>query len=215
MSQPNMKTILYVVAGSQAYGMATETSDIDVKGVALGDRKHYLGMTPAFEQIENPDLFPPLDVFSERERAIIEREKLEGTIYELRKFLKLATACNPNLIEVLFCRDEEVRLITEEGRILRKPKGRIIIKCQDQVCAGHFRMTSAELAHYLVETGWYLEDLMVLVSHNKPGLSRLKGKQKHSRRNHSYFLVATLKNPPRLATRFSRDYWPESQPQEE
>lgn len=119
MSQPHIKTILYVVAGSQAYGMATATSDIDVKGVALGDRKHYLGMTQTFEQIENPDLFPSLDVFSEREREIIEREKLEGTIYELRKFMKLAAACNPNLIEVLYCRDEEVRLITEEGRILR------------------------------------------------------------------------------------------------
>lgn len=98
----------------------------------------------------------------------------------------------------------------EEARRVLRPQGRLIIKCQDQVCAGHFRMTSAELAHYLVETGWYLEDLIVLMARNKPGLSRLKGKQKHSRRNHSYFLVATLKPAPRLATRFSREHWPES-----
>lgn len=112
-------TILYVIAGSQAYGTHSPTSDIDVKGVALDTPRGYLGLGTAFEQVENPDLFPPLSVFTEREREIIAREKLEGTIYELRKFMRLALGCNPNLIEVLFCRDDEVRYITPTGQMLR------------------------------------------------------------------------------------------------
>lgn len=116
------KTILYTVSGSQAYGMATDTSDIDIRGVALGSRESYLGLSGGFEQLENPEHFPPLDVFSPREQEIISRTKLEGTIYELRKFLRLALGCNPNIIEVLYCRDEEVRLITPEGERLREAR---------------------------------------------------------------------------------------------
>jgi hypothetical protein len=97
--------------------------------------------------------------------------------------------------------------ITEALRVLRA-KGVLILKCQDQVCAGHMRLTSVELSHFLVRTGWTVEDLFVVVAHNRPGISRLKGKQKHSRRNHSYFLVASKREPPRLGMRLENDFWP-------
>ncbi len=97
--------------------------------------------------------------------------------------------------------------IKEAARVL-KPRGHLILKCQDQVCAGQFRSTLAELSHHLVMTDWTLDDVFVVVSTNRPGISRLKGKQQHARRNHSYFAVASLRKAPRLGTRFSQEYWP-------
>ena len=110
--------------------------------------------------------------------------------------------------------DAVLRLYMEgivEARRVLGDRGKIIIKCQDQVCAGQMRTTSAELIHYLVGTGWNILDLVVVVSRNKPGISRLNGKQKHSRRNHSYFLVAENKISPKMGTRLSQDIWPEIQ----
>jgi len=94
----------------------------------------------------------------------------------------------------------------EAKRVLRD-KGVLIIKCQDEVCAGKMRLTMVELTHYLVRTGWTVEDLFVVMSNNRPGVSRML-QQKHSRRNHSYFLVAKKKGPSRLDMRLSRDFWP-------
>lgn len=50
--------------------------------------------------------------FTPEERDAIRAQKLEGTVFNLVKFIGLATEANPNILDVLFCRDEEVRLIT-------------------------------------------------------------------------------------------------------
>jgi len=77
------RTILVTVHGSQAYGTSTPASDIDVKGLAIPPKEYFYGFTKNFEQAEGKD---PYDM----------------VIYDLRKFLKLASDCNPNIIEVLF-----------------------------------------------------------------------------------------------------------------
>jgi hypothetical protein len=58
-------------------------------------------------------------LFTPEERVAIRGQKLEGTVFNLAKFIRLATEANPNIWDVLFCRDEEVRLITPIGRKLR------------------------------------------------------------------------------------------------
>jgi hypothetical protein len=75
----------------------------------------------------------------------------------------------------------------EAFRVL-KNKGVYIIKCQDEVCAGKQRLTHVEIINELAGYGFVSEDLFVLVRNGKPGVSRLI-KQKHARKNHSYFLV--------------------------
>lgn len=76
------RTIFLTRHGSHAYGLATPTSDLDVKGVAVPPREYYLGFASRFEQAEcsEPDL----------------------VVYELRKFMQLAADCNPSIVEVLF-----------------------------------------------------------------------------------------------------------------
>lgn len=114
------RTILLVVGGSRAYGIHTSTSDVDVKGVAIPPREYFLGFSSVFEQAEgsqNMGLFTHL--MTSEEQEAIRTQKIEGTIYDIRKFLRLAADANPNILDVLFCRDQEVRVCSHEGEILR------------------------------------------------------------------------------------------------
>ncbi len=75
----------------------------------------------------------------------------------------------------------------EALRVL-KPKGILIVKCQDEVCANRQRLTHVEVINELENYGFIVEDLFVVVRNGKPGVSRII-RQKHARKNHSYFLV--------------------------
>lgn len=99
MSAPFWETnlIYRVVTGSQAYGLATETSDTDTRGVCIPPAHILLGLTP-FEQWENPTH--------------------DHAIYALSKFVRLALACNPGVVEMLYTPPECVLLMNEYGRDL-------------------------------------------------------------------------------------------------
>ena len=75
----------------------------------------------------------------------------------------------------------------EASRVL-KEKGFLIVKCQDEVCANKQRLTHVELINEFAKYGYICEDLFVIIRNNKPGVSRIL-KQRHARKNHSYFLV--------------------------
>lgn len=79
------------------------------------------------------------------------------------------------------------RAASEAFRVL-KNGGIYIVKCQDEVCACRQRLTHVEIINHLTESMFIAEDLFVLVRENKPGVSRMI-KQRHARKNHSYFLV--------------------------
>ena len=114
-------TILLTVVGSRAYGINQEGSDIDVKGVAIPPQELLLGCVKPFEQADSESQLEVFsDLFSESERKIIESSKLEGTIYGLSKFMRLAMNCNPNVLDVLFCRNSDVKIETEIGMKLRQ-----------------------------------------------------------------------------------------------
>lgn len=77
-------TPLFVTqAGSHLYGTAIPgVSDMDYRGVVFEPVESLVGLNP-FEQYIAPD-------------------EVDSTYYGLRKFVKLAAACNPNIIELLF-----------------------------------------------------------------------------------------------------------------
>jgi len=83
------RTIFLCTHGSHAYGTALPSSDHDVRGVAIAPREYYLGGLHRFDQVvcNAPDL----------------------TVFCLKKFVSLASQCNPNVIEILFV-DESDRL---------------------------------------------------------------------------------------------------------
>jgi tRNA G10 N-methylase Trm11 len=75
----------------------------------------------------------------------------------------------------------------EALRVL-KPKGTLIVKCQDEVSANRQWLTHVEIINHYESLGFYTKDLFITMRQNKAGVARLK-KQVHARKNHSYFLV--------------------------
>lgn len=78
----NRKTILKVVVGSQAHGLATPESDFDYRGVFL---------------------VPTSEILALGQTKIQQTQWIEGkdddTSWELGHFLNLATHCNPTILE--------------------------------------------------------------------------------------------------------------------
>jgi len=100
MNLLNKYTIYKTIHGSRAYGLATPTSDVDIKGVFIAPKEYYNGFVNHVEQIEE---HTPNDL----------------VIYEIKKFFHLAANCNPNIIEILHTDEAFILEITELGRELR------------------------------------------------------------------------------------------------
>lgn len=75
--------ILLALGGSHAYGMDKETSDLDVRGIALNPKSDIL-LGADFEQVVNIDT--------------------DTTMYSFNKMLQLLSSSNPNTIEILGCK---------------------------------------------------------------------------------------------------------------
>ncbi len=78
--------------------------------------------------------------------------------------------------------------LQEANRVLQE-EGIAIVKCQDEVCANVQRLTHVELVNFAESIlGWVCQDLFVLHTNRRPGVSRIIA-QRHARKRHSYFLV--------------------------
>lgn len=83
-----------------------------------------------------------------------------------------------------------------EARRVLRDGGILIVKCQDEVCAGKQRLTHVEIVVEYARYGFVAEDCFVLMRTNRPGVSRIL-KQQHARKNHSYFMVFRKKRAPK------------------
>ena len=93
--------ILETRAGSFSYGTNVPGSDIDTRGIFVAPEEVYHGFVNNIEQFEK------------------HTDEIDRCIYELRKFMKLASQCNPNVLELLFVREEDVLNIDWRGQMLR------------------------------------------------------------------------------------------------
>lgn len=94
----NQNTIYVTLHGSQAYGLANEFSDVDVKGICIPPKEVEYNLYHRFEQAENP-------AFLEEKLSHLKNPKnpkFESSIFSLRKFFLLAAEVNPNIIELLW-----------------------------------------------------------------------------------------------------------------
>ena len=89
--------ILLGLAGSYSYGTNNESSDIDIRGIALNQKSDLIGMTN-FEQYVD--------------------QKTDTTIYSFRKIITLLLNCNPNTIELLGLNPEHYLYLNRIGEEL-------------------------------------------------------------------------------------------------
>ena len=152
-------THLLVVAGSRAYGLHTAESDIDVKGCAVPPARYFHGFLHRFEQADRAD---EIEVFAPdlqpHEQAIAARTKLEGSVYTLPKLCRLATDCNPHVLDALFCRDEEVRIATPLGQRLRDHRQLFLSQRARHSFGGY---AAAQLKRIRTHRRWLLEPVEV------------------------------------------------------
>lgn len=90
--------ILLGLGGSHAYGTNTETSDLDVRGIAVNRKEEILSNIHFDEQFIN--------------------EKTDTTIYSFNKMITLLSNCNPNTIEILGLKPEHYLYIGSVGKEL-------------------------------------------------------------------------------------------------
>ena len=89
--------IFAVIAGSHAYGTATENSDIDLRGCILNRSADLLGRKPV--------------------KSIID-EATDSVFHPFNKTIDLLKDCNPNMIELLGCPAENYVHMTTIGQEL-------------------------------------------------------------------------------------------------
>lgn len=83
------------LGGSHAYGTNIETSDVDIRGIALNSKMDIL-TNQYFEQMVN--------------------EETDTTIYAFNKMISLLCNCNPNCIEILGLKPEHYLYISDIGQ---------------------------------------------------------------------------------------------------
>lgn len=135
------RTIFMIVHGSKAYGINNEQSDTDLKGIFIAPKEYYLGFLHRTEQAEfkkgNED----------------PTKSIEGIVYELQKFVKLAADCNPNIIEVLFTDSSDHLLVTDAGQQLLDKRDLFLSKKVRYTFAGY---AHAQLKRIKGHRAWLL-----------------------------------------------------------
>lgn len=94
------RIIIETRSGSHAYGTNIESSDEDFRGIYIPTKEYFLGFAKTFEQFEF-------------------KEPHDRVLYDIRKYFKLAVDANPNILEICWCRDEDIIRITKLGEKLR------------------------------------------------------------------------------------------------
>lgn len=147
------RTILRVVHGSYAYGTNVPTSDRDVKGVCIEPMSHRLGFLHSFEQFE---------------RAASKGHDTDEVIYALWKFAKLASDCNPNIIEVLHVDDSDVFEMDDFGAELRHHRYAFLSRKAKFTFSGY---AHAQLKRIKTHRAWLLNPPVAPPTRKEFGLS--------------------------------------------
>jgi uncharacterized protein len=108
--------ICLYVGGSHAYGLDTDTSDVDIRGIF----KDNIDMILGYERVYQ-----------------LANESQDIVIYSLSKALPLIAEQNPNMMEVLFVDEEEILFATDDYWYLRSRRHEFLSKLSRQKYSGY------------------------------------------------------------------------------
>lgn len=175
----NYHTILLTVGGSVSYGTATESSDLDLKGICIAPESTTLGFCKNFEQADGKDHIKSYFAdLNEVQAECAVKNGYEGTVYDLRKFMTLASKGNPNILEVLFCDDSDVIINSPEGSFLRRNRDLFLSQAVRYSYAG-FAM--AQLKRIRGHKAWLLSPPTGKPDRHKFGLGENPSIPRHRR----------------------------------
>ncbi|MCY9737514.1 nucleotidyltransferase domain-containing protein [Paenibacillus alvei] len=103
----NKRLIYKAYSGSISYGTNTPESDVDTRGICIPPTSYLIGLD-RFDQYNN--------------------NTIDETIYSLSKFIRLAMDCNPNIIELLYVKEEHIIFTNVYGRSLRDIRDQFLSK---------------------------------------------------------------------------------------
>jgi predicted nucleotidyltransferase len=112
--------ILFCKSGSHAYGLNSENSDLDYKGICIAPKRFYITFK-TFEQkdkgwgVESTEdsLFPQLD-------------NSDTVVYDIRRYLALLQSQNPNILEMLWQDPEDYIFLTDLSKTLIGNKKKLL-----------------------------------------------------------------------------------------
>lgn len=108
--------ILLGLGGSHAYGTNIETSDLDIRGIAL-NKKNEILTNDNFDQFEN--------------------NETDTVIYSFNKIVKLLSNCNPNTCEMLGLKPEHYLYLSPIGKELLDNKEMFLSRRAVNAFAGY------------------------------------------------------------------------------
>ena len=107
---------MVVLAGSHAYGMETDESDIDINGIIIPPSSIRDSLFNRFEQYKpidwlfqnNPITNNIRELLFQKTKKSITEDICEGKIFALDKVMKIISDANPNMLELLFVDENDI-----------------------------------------------------------------------------------------------------------
>lgn len=104
--------ILFCMSGSHAYGLNTEMSDRDYKGICIAPKRFYVSLAEFEQKDKGWDAEPdPNTKFPELDGS-------DSVVYEVRRYLRLLQSQNPNILEMLWQEPQDYIHLSDLGKIL-------------------------------------------------------------------------------------------------
>jgi len=97
----NKNIILLTLGGSHSHGYNIESSDIDLRGITLNTAQEILTIQCANKPYQD------------------ESNVTDTVIYPLKQMIELLCHCNPNILTLYGCRDEQYIILTKEGKLIK------------------------------------------------------------------------------------------------
>lgn len=143
--------VLFCASGSHAYGLNTEMSDRDYKGICVAPRRFYVTLEEFEQKDKGWDLEPdPNSKFPQLDGS-------DTVVYEVRRYLQLLLSQNPNILEMLWQEPEDYLYLNDLGKVLVEHKHRLISK---KIAGTFVQYARAQIKKMETHRKWLLDPPM-------------------------------------------------------